>query len=331
MNRFGLMNVLMNSNLHTTEDMLMAYSFCFVHRIISRNSKNYLNSKHRNIRFTCEKEHNNCMPFLDFLITRTSNGFKTSVYRKPTFSGVYSNFNSFISEEYKIGLIFTLLFRTFSIVPDFSRFHSEVCHLKEILKKNAFPIKLIDSCIKNFLNKRLTKKPVTLTAEKKDLVTVLPFLGKLSLDLRTRSRNSISKNLPVCKIKVIFKSSTRVSNFFQFKDKMPYCLHSNVVYKFSCDRCNATYYGETCRHLSVRVGEHSVVSPLTGKKSKSKKSTAVKDHMPFCDYIVSIDDFKILATSDSDFHVKVKESLLISLDEPVLNKYETPLPLYLFD
>ena len=39
MNRFGLMNVLMNSNLHTTEEMLMTYSFCFVHLIISRNSK----------------------------------------------------------------------------------------------------------------------------------------------------------------------------------------------------------------------------------------------------------------------------------------------------
>ena len=69
--------------------------------------KNYLNSKHRNIRFTCEKEQNNSMPFLDVLITRTSNGFKTSVYRKPTFSGVQSIFNSFISEEYTVGLILT--------------------------------------------------------------------------------------------------------------------------------------------------------------------------------------------------------------------------------
>ena len=232
--------------------------------------KNYLNSTHRNIRFTCEKEHDNSMPFLDVLITRTSNGLKTSVYHKPTFSGVYSNFNSFISEEYKVGLIFTLLFRTFSIVSDFPRFHSEVCRLKEILKKNAFSIKLIDSCIKNVLNKRLTEKPVTLTAEKKDLVIVLSFLGKLSLDLKTRLRNSISKNLLFCKTRVIFKSSTRISNFFQFKGKMPHCLRSNVVYKFSCGRCNATYYGETCRHLSVRVGEHAGVSPLTGKKSSPK-------------------------------------------------------------
>ena len=143
------MNVLLNSNLYTTEDMLMIM-FMYVDVLFRspvhlEKFYNYLNSKHRNIRFACEKEHNNFMPFLDVLITRTSNGFKTSVYHKPTFSGVYSNFNSFISEEYKVGLIFTLLFRTFSIVSDFSRFHLEVCHLKEILKKNAFPIKLIDS------------------------------------------------------------------------------------------------------------------------------------------------------------------------------------------
>ena len=157
--------------------------------------QNYLNSKHRNITITCEKGDTNSMPFLDVLITRTNNSFKTSVYHKPTFSEVYSNFNSFISGEYRVGLIFTLLFRTFSIVSDFSRFHIEVCHLKETLKKNTFPIKLIDSCIKSFLNKRLTEKPVTLTAERKDLVIVLPFLAKLSLDLITRLKNSISKEL----------------------------------------------------------------------------------------------------------------------------------------
>ena len=226
-------------------------------------------------------------------------------------------------------MIFTLLFRTFSIISDLSRFHSEVCYLKEILKKKAFPIKLIDNCIKNFLNKRLTEKPVTLTSEKKNLVIVLPFPGKLSLDLRTSLSNS--RNLPFCKIRVIFKSSIRISNFLQFKDKRSYCFRSNVIYEFSCGRCNATYYGQRCQHLSVRVGEHFSVSPLTGKISKSKMSTAVKDNMLFCDHIVSIDDVNILATSDSDFHVKVKERLLISHDEPILNKNETSLPLYLFD
>ena len=99
------------------------------------------------------------------------------------------------------------------------------------------------------------------------------------------------------------------------------------------------------------------VSPLTGKELKSKKFTAVNAHKLFSDHIVSIDDFKILSdhivsiddfkifsdhivsiddfkilrTSDSDFNVKVKESILISRDEPIINKNETSLPLYLFD
>ena len=49
------------------------------------------------------------------------------------------------------------------------------------------------------------------------------------------------------------------------------------------------------------------------------------------DHIMSIDDFKILATIVSNFHVKVKESLLISRDKPVLSKIETSPPFYLFD
>ena len=68
-------------------------------------------------------------------------------------------------------------------------------------------------------------------------------------------------------------------------------------------RSNATYYGQRCQHVSVKASEYSGVSPLTGKNSKSKKSIAVKDHMLSCDKIVSNSDFKILATSDSDFHL----------------------------
>ena len=47
----------------------------------------YMNSHHPNIKFTCEKEQNNSMPFLDISITRTDRGFKTSDSHKPTFVG----------------------------------------------------------------------------------------------------------------------------------------------------------------------------------------------------------------------------------------------------
>ena len=101
------------------------------------------------------------------------------------------------------------------------------------------------------------------------------------------NNNRIDFGKPL-KIKVIFKSVTRITSFLKFKDKLLYCLCPNVLYKFSCVRWNATYYGETCRHLRVGVDENSGVPPLTGKKSKSRKSTTVKDHMLFCDPLMTL-------------------------------------------
>ena len=49
------------------------------------------------------------------------------------------------------------------------------------------------------------------------------------------------------------------------------------------------------------------------------------------DQPVSFDDFKVLGSSNSEFHLKIKESLLISRDQLILNKNEASLSLYLFD
>ena len=89
----------------------------------------------------------------------------------------------------KLAWFLTCYFEHFQL-SDFSRFHTEVIHLKEILRKNVFPIKLVDNCIKNFLNKKFLHTPVTLTVKKKELFIVLPYLGNLSCALRTRLQNS---------------------------------------------------------------------------------------------------------------------------------------------
>ena len=78
--------------------------------------------------------------------------FTTTVYHKPTVNEVYSNLDIFIVDEYKHGLIFTLLFRIFSTVSDFSKFREEVNYPKVVLKKNYLPTNLVDKCIKIFLN-----------------------------------------------------------------------------------------------------------------------------------------------------------------------------------
>ena len=167
----------------------------------------YLNTKHANIKFTSEKEVNRSLPFLDVLTSRNKEGFTTTVYRKPTFSGVYSSFNSFITDQYKHGLICTLLFRILSIVSDFSKSHEEVNYLKDVLKKNSFSINLVDNCKKIFLNKQFSQKMLEHTVPKKELFIVLSYLGMPSLCLRTRLQKSIKSKISFSKIKIIKMAS----------------------------------------------------------------------------------------------------------------------------
>ena len=86
---------------------------------------NYLNNKHPNIKFTCETEISNKLPFLDCNIHRVNNTFETSVYRKNTFSGLgISNF-SFCSNSFKLNSINTLLFRAYGICSNYFHLHNE--------------------------------------------------------------------------------------------------------------------------------------------------------------------------------------------------------------
>ena len=55
----------------------------------------YINSRHCNIKFTCEEEKDNKISFLDISIRRNNNALETSIFHKPTFSGAYTNVNVF--------------------------------------------------------------------------------------------------------------------------------------------------------------------------------------------------------------------------------------------
>ena len=70
----------------------------------------YMNHQHPNIKFTFEVEKNNNFSFLEVEICRANNKFTTSVFRKPTFGGVFTDFDSFIPISYKHGLVNTLIF-----------------------------------------------------------------------------------------------------------------------------------------------------------------------------------------------------------------------------
>ena len=100
--------------------------------------KSYLHKQHKNIKFTSEIEENGSLSILDITITRENNKFVTSVYRKPTFSGVFTNFESFLPEMHERGLIATLLHRGFRFCSSYDNFHRQIETLKSIFKHNNY-------------------------------------------------------------------------------------------------------------------------------------------------------------------------------------------------
>ena len=137
-----------------------------------------MNKKHKNIKFYIETEISGPLSFLDVKIFRKNVKFVTIVFRKETFSGVYTNFISFIPLEYKFGLVHTLLNRCFDLSSDFFKFHHEVDKLKKILLKNVYPQKFIDKCIQKFLNNMFIQRLQIPSVPKKELRITLPYLGK---------------------------------------------------------------------------------------------------------------------------------------------------------
>ena len=172
-------------------------------------------------------------------------------------------------------------------------------------------------------------KETTLTVEKKPLVLVLPYLGSVSLETRTKLKKSLKNIFNCCKVQIVFKNKTRLSNNFRFKNRIPSDLTSGVVHKFQCGFCNESYYGECVRHLNFRIGEHIGISALIKKQVKPKNGS-VADHLLFCNHSASYDGFSILTCENKKVLLELKESLLIMRDKPSLNRNITLAPLYLF-
>ena len=84
-------------------------------------------------------------------------------------------------------------------------------------------------------------------------------------------------------------------------------------------------------HLKVRSGEHIGVSPLTFKKTKPSKESTIRDHPLNCNNILSFQEFTILTNRSNKLVVKIKESLLIKRDRPILTKIISSAKLFLFD
>ena len=111
----------------------------------------YLSSRHPNIKFTYEEENNNC-EFLDVNVLRDTNRLSTSIHRKH--KPVYTNYKSVLPDTYVCkDLLSNLTVSRMKFSSFYHSLHEEVENLQNIFTKNGYKMKLIDRCVKKFLNK----------------------------------------------------------------------------------------------------------------------------------------------------------------------------------
>ena len=99
---------------------------------------------HPNIQFTCEAAENHQMPFLDVWIHNTEGISKLSTFRKPTNTGLYINWQSFVPSRYKFSLVKTVLHRAYSICNSYSLIHEDFQGTSSILKGNGYALWYIE-------------------------------------------------------------------------------------------------------------------------------------------------------------------------------------------
>ena len=163
---------------------------------------NYLNGKHPNMQFTLEKEDQNRISFLDILVTKSEGSFQTTVYRKPTYTGVGLHYFSFTDKLFKINVIKTLLERAFKICSGYNDLHEELMKLKDYFKRNGYPIGLIENMIKKFMDRSYERNTTVATVNKMVKYIKLPYYGTSSFKIRKELKSLLENSFGYINFKI---------------------------------------------------------------------------------------------------------------------------------
>ena len=287
----------------------------------------YINGLHPNIQFTIEHEHNNQLPFLDILITRTDRGFNTNVFRKRTFTGQGTNFYSSCPLNFKLNSISTLINRAYTLCSNWENFHNEVLVLFNYFKNNSYPSFLVEKFVKDFLNNRFHPPQPKPSVPKLLMYASIPYVH--SNIFKIELKKVITKMFPALDIRLVSRNTKTISSLFSYKDKLPALMQSLVVYCFNCPKCKiGKYVGATKRLLKVRINSHQGVSFRTHDPLKTKEFSNIRDHCNKCNISVTYDDFKIVAQAQNENSLSILESLTIKQLVPSLNSQSSSTVLY---
>ena len=291
--------------------------------IIKKKNKNsflqHLNSIHPNTRFTCEEEkEDGSMPFLDILVTPAEDGhLKTSVFRKPTHTDLYLQWDSHHNIPSKYSVAGTLYHRATTICSNPTLLHEGEEHLFNALEKCKYPTWAIHRAKLKSQNpnrnkqRRTTKQKGPRSNNNQNLYMVVPYHQGLS----ERVKRTCSKY----GVQVHFKGGQTIKSLLMApKDSNPINSKSQVIYRYQCNEqgIGEEYIGESVRTFAERF------------KENQKPPSPIFDHCNTSGHKININKFTIVGREDQNLTRAIKEAILIRVNDSSLNrntgKYHLP-------
>ena len=172
--------------------------------------------------------------------------------------------------------------------------------------------------------------PQSITTVPKDTRYIrLPYQGNHSFSIRDKLQSNFRRLYPQVDFKFIFTNSYTIKSFFPHKDRLPDSLRSKIIYKFTCEACEAFYIGSTKRSLHQRSSEHKGISFLTGNPLTSLSPSSIRAHAHKHKHPINTEDFKIIGSVRDEMDLRTLESLFIREQKPSLNDMSSAAILYI--
>ena len=267
----------------------------------------HLNSIEEKIQFTADNiRADGSLPFLDTLVTVEEDGsLSTSIYRKPTHTNQYLQWDSHHSIANKYSVINSLLHRANNICSNQEQKKEELSHIEEALTNCKYPSWALQRAKlkKNMQQQNKNNKRSNNNNLNNRCSITVPYNQGLSESFKNIGRKY--------GIQVHFKSGrTLKDELVAPKDKDPITKKSGIIYRFKCERleCDEEYIGETSRTFGERFKEHL------------KAPSPIYDHSNTSGHTTTIDNFKVVGREEQSLSRLIKESMYIRVNGPSLNK-----------